>query len=60
MNLWLAVADSNYSEAEASTNELTILFDSQEIVRHEYAPAGQIINKEAYRDILQCLREAFW
>ena len=37
---------------------LTCVFDSRGIVHHEYAPEGQIINKEYYLEILRHLRDA--
>ena len=35
---------------------LLAFFDSEGIVHHEYAPGGQIINKEFYVEILRRLR----
>jgi histone-lysine N-methyltransferase SETMAR len=37
---------------------LTAFFDSRGVVHHEYAPQGQTINKEYYRDVLRRLRDA--
>ena len=37
---------------------LTCFFDSRGIVHHEYAPEGQIINKEYYLEVLRRLRGA--
>lgn len=37
---------------------LTVFFDSKDTVHHEYAPSGQIINKEYYWDALCHLDDA--
>ncbi|XP_013788617.2 uncharacterized protein LOC106472507 [Limulus polyphemus] len=37
---------------------LTVFFDSRGVVHHEYAPQGQTITKEYYRDVLRRLRDA--
>ena len=37
---------------------LTCFLDSRGIVHHEYAPEGQIINKECYVEVLRRLRDA--
>jgi len=37
---------------------LLVFFDSQGIVHHEYAPDGQIINKQFYLEVLQHLHES--
>lgn len=37
---------------------LTVFFDYQGVVRHEYAQKGQTITKEYYIDVLRRLREA--
>jgi len=36
---------------------LTVFFDYKGIVHHEYAPPGQTVNKEYYREVLRRLRE---
>ena len=35
-----------------------VFFDSEGIVHHEYAPDGQIINKEFHAEVLRRLRES--
>ncbi|XP_072142113.1 protein GVQW3-like [Dermacentor andersoni] len=37
---------------------LTAFFDSRSVVHHEYAPQGQTITKEYYRDVLRRRRDA--
>jgi transposase len=37
---------------------LTVFFDYHGIVHHSYAPAGQIINKEYYLEVIRHLRDA--
>ena len=37
---------------------LTVFFDYQGVVHHEYAPKGQTITKEYYIDVLRRLRDA--
>ncbi|XP_022239456.1 histone-lysine N-methyltransferase SETMAR-like [Limulus polyphemus] len=37
---------------------LTVFFDSRGVVHHEYAPQGQTITKEYYRDVLRRLCDA--
>jgi transposase/AraC-like DNA-binding protein len=37
---------------------LTVFFDYKGIVHHEYAPPGQTVNKEYYREVLRRLRDA--
>ncbi|XP_065299998.1 histone-lysine N-methyltransferase SETMAR-like [Dermacentor albipictus] len=37
---------------------LTAFFDSRGVVHHKYAPRGQTITKEYYRDVLRRLRDA--
>jgi len=37
---------------------LIVFFDYEGVVHHEYAPAGQMINKEYYVEILKRLRDA--
>lgn len=37
---------------------LTVFFDHEGIVHHEYAPAGQTITKEYYLEVLRRLRDA--
>jgi hypothetical protein len=37
---------------------LTVFFDYRGIVHHSYAPAGQTINKEYYREVIRHLRDA--
>ncbi|GFW68623.1 mariner Mos1 transposase [Trichonephila clavipes] len=37
---------------------LIVFFDAVGIVRHEYAPQGQTVNKEFYLDVMRKLREA--
>src|SRR5215469_16928823 len=37
---------------------LTIFLDYRGVVHHKYAPQGQTINKEYYRDVLRRLRDA--
>ena len=44
--------------AATSKMMLTAFFDSRGVVYHEYAPHGQTINKEYYRDILRHLSDA--
>ena len=43
------------------SNEKTVLitfFDIDGLVHHEYVPREQMVNKEFYRTVLQCLRDA--
>ncbi|KAL4108231.1 hypothetical protein QTP88_018467 [Uroleucon formosanum] len=37
---------------------LTVFFDYQDVVHHEYAPKGQTITKEYYIDVFRRLRDA--
>jgi len=37
---------------------LIAFFDIDGLVRHEYIPRGQTVNKEFYKTVLQCLRDA--
>ena len=37
---------------------LNVFFNSRDVVHHEYAPQGQTVNKEYYRDVLRRLRDA--
>ena len=37
---------------------LTVFFDDQGVVHHEYAPEGQTINKQYYLEVLRRLRDA--
>ena len=37
---------------------LTVFFDWEGVVHHEYAPPGQTINKEPYLNVLYWLRDA--
>ena len=37
---------------------LTAFFESRGVIHHEYAPQGQTINKEYYRDVPRRLRDA--
>ena len=37
---------------------LLAVFDSEDIIHHEYAPGGQTINKEFYLEVLRRLRES--
>ena len=37
---------------------LIIFFDCKDVVRYEYAPRGQKINKEYYVEVLKRLRDA--
>jgi len=40
------------------TTMLIAFFDTDGLVHHEYVPRGQTVNKEFYRTVLQCLRDA--
>jgi len=37
---------------------LIALFDIDGLVHHEFVPTGQTVNKEFYKTVLQCLRDA--
>jgi hypothetical protein len=37
-----------------------VFFDYRGIVNHSYTPAGQIINKEYYLEVILHLRDAIW
>jgi len=37
---------------------LTVFFDCEGVVHHEYAPDGQAVNKEYYVKVLHGLRDA--
>ena len=37
---------------------ITVVFDWEDFVHHEYAPPGQAVNKEHYDDVLCHLRDA--
>jgi len=37
---------------------LIVFFDIDRLVHHEYVPRGQMVNKEFYKTILQCLCDA--
>jgi len=37
---------------------LNAFFDINRLVHHEYVPRGQTVNKEFYKTVLQCLRDA--
>jgi len=39
-------------------NMLIAFFDIEELVYHEFVPTGQTVNKEFYKTVLQCLRDA--
>ena len=39
-------------------NMLTVVFEWEGVVHHEYAPPGQTINKEYYLNVLDWLRDA--
>ena len=37
---------------------LTVFFDFNGVVHHEFLPYGRTINKEYYLEVMRCLREA--
>ena len=37
---------------------LVVFFDWIDIVRHEFVPRGQMVNKQLYQEVLVCLRDA--
>jgi hypothetical protein len=37
---------------------LTVFFDCEDIIHHEFLPRGQTVNKEYYLKVMQRLREA--
>ena len=37
---------------------LVVFFDWKVIVRHEFVPRGQMVNKQLYQDVLARLRDA--
>ena len=39
-------------------NMLIAFFDIDGLVHHEFVPTGQTVNKEFYKTVLQCLRDA--
>ena len=39
---------------------LTVFFDFNGIVHHEFLPRGQTVNKEYYLQVQRRLREAIW
>ena len=39
---------------------LTVFFDWEDIIHHQYAPLDQTINKEYYLNVLHQLRDAVW
>jgi hypothetical protein len=39
---------------------LTVFFDHEGVIHHEYTPEGQTVNKEYYIDVLCWLHDAVW
>lgn len=59
---WIAPGTPRPKKARRSRSNiklmLTVFFDHQGIVHHEYAPQGTTITKETYRETLRRLRDA--
>ncbi|PHT96409.1 hypothetical protein BC332_34665 [Capsicum chinense] len=59
-SVWIAPGRPRPKKARKSCSNvktmLTVFFDHEGVVRHEYAPQYFILNKESYRDILRSLR----
>ena len=55
---WFSTPKKPQQSCSKIKTMLTVFFDWEDVVHHEYVPSGQTINKEYYLNVLHWLRDA--
>ena len=55
---WFSTLKEGKAKSQRHQDHVTVLFDWEDVVHHEYASLGQTINKKFYLDVLRWLTDA--
>ena len=57
---WFSTLKEGKAKSQRDQDHVTVLFDWEDVVHHEYASLGKTINKDHYLNVLHRLRDAVY